>query len=36
MAAIGVRTKTGFGGMVTVSVVLLLFQLISGVQAFPL
>jgi hypothetical protein len=30
------RAKAGFGGMVTVSAVLLAVQLISGIQAFPL
>jgi hypothetical protein len=30
------RARTGFGGMITVGVVLLAIQLISGVQAFPL
>jgi hypothetical protein len=30
------RAKTGFGGMITVSVVLLAMQFITGVQAFPL
>jgi hypothetical protein len=30
------RAKTGFGGMITISVVLLAVQLITGVQAFPL
>jgi hypothetical protein len=31
-----VRAKAGFGGMITVSAVLLAVQFISGVQAFPL
>ena len=36
VAVLGSRAKTGFGGMVTVSVVLLAMQFITGVQAFPL
>jgi hypothetical protein len=32
----GSREKAGFGGMITVSVVLLAMQIITGVQAFPL
>lgn len=30
------RARTGLGGMIVVTAVLLLLQLISGVQAFPL
>ena len=30
------RAKTGFGGVITVSAVLLAIQFITGVQAFPL
>jgi hypothetical protein len=30
------RARTGFGGMITVSVVLLAMQIFTGVQAFPL
>ena len=30
------RAKTGFGGMITVSAVLFVIQVITGVQAFPL
>jgi hypothetical protein len=30
------RARTGFGGMITVAAVLLVTQLITGVQAFPL
>jgi hypothetical protein len=30
------RAKTGFGGMITVTVVLLIAQLITGARAFPL
>jgi len=36
VAVLGSRAKTGFGGMITVSAVLLAIQLITGVQAFPL
>jgi len=36
VTVIGSRAKTGFGGMITVSVVLLAMQFITGVQAFPL
>lgn len=36
VAVIGSRARTGFGGMITVTAVLLVVQLISGVQAFPL
>jgi len=30
------RAKTGFSGIITVSAVLFVVQLITGVQAFPL
>jgi len=30
------RAKTGFSGMITVSVVLLAMQILTGVRAFPL
>ena len=30
------RARTGLGGMVAVTAILLLIQLISGVEAFPL
>jgi hypothetical protein len=30
------RAKTGFGGMITITVVLLVMQFITGAQAFPL
>jgi hypothetical protein len=36
VAVLGSRAKTGFSGMITVSVVLLAIQIITGVQAFPL
>jgi hypothetical protein len=36
VAVLSSRAKTGFGGMITVSVVLLAVQIITGVQAFPL
>ena len=36
VAVLGSRARTGFGGMITVSAVLLAIQLITGVQAFPL
>ena len=36
VTVISSRAKTGFGGMITVSVVLLAMQFITGVQAFPL
>jgi hypothetical protein len=36
VTVLGSRAKTGFGGMITISVVLLAVQLITGVQAFPL
>ena len=32
----GSREKAGFGGMITVSVILFAMQIITGVQAFPL
>ena len=31
-----IREKAGFGGMITVSVILFAMQVITGVQAFPL
>jgi hypothetical protein len=36
VAVLSSRAKTGFSGMITVSVVLLAMQFITGVQAFPL
>jgi hypothetical protein len=36
VAVLSSRAKTGFSGMITVSVVLLAIQIITGVQAFPL
>jgi hypothetical protein len=33
---LGIRAKAGFGGILTVSTVLLAIQFITGVQAFPL
>ena len=36
VAVLSSRAKTGFGGMITVSAVLLAIQFITGVQAFPL
>jgi hypothetical protein len=30
------RARTGFGGMITVSALLLAMQIFSGVKAFPL
>ena len=36
VAVFSSRAKTGFGGMITVSAVLLAIQFITGVQAFPL
>ena len=36
VAVLSSRAKTGFSGMITVSVVLLAMQIITGVQAFPL
>jgi hypothetical protein len=35
-AVLSTRAKTGFGGMITVTAVLLAVQLITGIQAFPL
>jgi len=35
-AVLSSRVRTGFGGMITVAAVLLMTQLITGVQAFPL
>lgn len=35
-AVLSIRAKAGFGGVITVSAVLLAAQFISGVQAFPL
>jgi len=36
VAVFSSRAKTGFGGIITVSAVLLAIQFITGVQAFPL
>jgi len=36
MNVLSTRVKTGLGGMISVSVLLLAVQFISGVQAFPL
>jgi hypothetical protein len=36
VAVFNSRAKTGFSGMITISVVLLAMQFITGVQAFPL
>jgi hypothetical protein len=36
MTVLSNRAKAGFGGMITVSAVLLAVQFITGVQAFPL
>jgi hypothetical protein len=36
VAVFGTRARTGFGGMITVSAILLFIQFITGVQAFPL
>jgi hypothetical protein len=36
MAVLGSRAMTGIGGVVVVTALLLVLQLISGVQAFPL
>jgi hypothetical protein len=36
VTVLGSRAKTGFGGMITVSAVLLAIQFITGIQAFPL
>jgi hypothetical protein len=33
---LSIRSKAGFGGMITVSAVLIAVQFITGVQAFPL
>jgi hypothetical protein len=33
---LGIRAKAGFGGIFTVSTVLLAIQFFTGVQAFPL
>lgn len=35
-AVLGSRAKTGFGGIITITMVLLAMQLATGVQAFPL
>jgi hypothetical protein len=35
-AVLSSRVKTGFGGMITVTAILMAVQLISGVKAFPL
>jgi hypothetical protein len=32
----GSRARTGFGGIISVSAVLIAMQIITGVQAFPL
>lgn len=36
MEMIGDRARTGFGGMVAVMAILLLVQLYTGLEAFPL
>jgi hypothetical protein len=36
VAVLSSRARTGFGGMITISIVLLAIQFISGVRAFPL
>jgi hypothetical protein len=36
VAVFSSRARTGFGGMITVSAVLLAMQFITGIQAFPL
>ena len=36
MTVLSSRAKAGFGGMITVNAVLLIIQLFTGVQAFPL
>ncbi|HEV2593945.1 MAG TPA: hypothetical protein VGU01_01950 [Sphingomicrobium sp.] len=36
MAVLSTRAKAGFGGMITISAVLLAVQFFTGVQAFPL
>jgi hypothetical protein len=33
---LGYRARTGFGGIIAVTAVLLFVQLITGVRAFPL
>jgi len=33
---LGIRAKAGFGGVISVSTLLLAIQFITGVQAFPL
>jgi hypothetical protein len=35
-AVFGSRARTGFGGIISVSAVLIAMQIITGVQAFPL
>jgi hypothetical protein len=35
-AVLNSRARTGFGGMITVTAVLFVVQLVTGVQAFPL
>jgi hypothetical protein len=35
VAVFSSRAKTGFGGMITVSAVLLVIQFLTSVQAFP-
>jgi hypothetical protein len=36
MTVLSIRAKAGFGGMISVSALLLAVQVITGVQAFPL
>jgi hypothetical protein len=36
ITVLSIRSKAGFGGMITVSAVLIVVQFITGVQAFPL
>jgi hypothetical protein len=36
VAVFNSRARAGFGGMITVSAVLLAVQIITGIQAFPL
>jgi hypothetical protein len=36
ITVLSIRSKAGFGGMITVSAVLIAAQFITGVQAFPL
>jgi hypothetical protein len=36
MTVLSIRSKAGFGGVITVGAVLLAVQFITGVQAFPL